>query len=220
MLDFAFMIDILPQLLKAGVNTLKVSSISLILGTVFGLTGGVLRVIGPRVIYPLLDGIVGLARGTPIAIQIYMAYFLLPLTGIDFSLFQTCVIALLFNTTGYQIEIARAALQSIDFGQIEAAATIGMDKWKAMRYIVVPQAAKRMIPPLTNEFTNLIKASSVLSIIAYYELTKAGESIIQRTYNYAEGLIMIAAIYFIVIQLLTELTKYLEKNVFNFDKPE
>jgi His/Glu/Gln/Arg/opine family amino acid ABC transporter permease subunit len=217
-MDIGFMIDILPRLLRASVTTLQVSIVSLILGLLLGVSMGVLRVIGPRVFHPLVDAYVGLVRGTPIAVQIYAAFFLLPRVGADFTLFQISIIALTFNSTGYQIEIVRAALQSIDKRQIEAAASIGLTQFKTMWHITLPQAAQRMIPPLTNELANLIKASSVLSIIALYELTRAGHAIIAANFKYAEVLILVSILYFAAIQLLTEGANYLERDVFNFEK--
>ena len=216
-MDFGFMVEIFPRLLRACGVTLQVSIISLILGTVLGVIFGVIRVIGPKAIHPIVDAYVGLVRGTPIAVQIYAAFFLLPRAGLDLSLFQISVIALTFNSTGYQIEIVRAALQSIDTRQIEAAASIGLTQLKTMWYIMLPQAAQRMIPPLTNELANLIKASSVLSIIALYELTRAGHAIIASTFKYAEVLILVSILYFAIIQLLTEGANYLERDVFNFE---
>ncbi|NPV75699.1 MAG: amino acid ABC transporter permease [Anaerolineae bacterium] len=197
-------------------TTIQVSLLSLLLGTLFGLLMGMIRVLGPRFLHPFVNAYVTFVRGTPVAVQIYAAFFLLPRIGLNWSLFEISVFALTFNSVGYQIEIIRAALQSIDKGQHEAAAAIGLGKWKAMWLITLPQAAQRMIPPLTNELANLIKASSVLSIIALYELTRAGEAIIASTFRYAEVLILMSILYFLMIQSLTEGSNYLEKNVFNF----
>ena len=213
------MIEILPRLLKALGTTAQVSIVSLLLGTIIGLGMGVIRVIGPKIFHPIVDVFVAIVRGTPVAIQIYSAFFLLPRFGIDLSTFQVGVIALTFNSTGYQIEIVRAALQSIDKGQLEAAASLGLAKWKTMWLITLPQAAQRMIPPLTNELANLIKASSALSIIALYELTRAGQAIIAGTFKFAEVLFLVSLLYYILIQLLSLVSNYLEQKVFNFRAP-
>lgn len=208
------MIEILPRLLRVLLTTLQISMIALVLGTVFGLLFGVARVIGPHFFHPFIDLYVFLVRSTPFALQVYAAFFLLPRVGLDLPLFAVGVIALLFNSIAYQIEIVRPALESVDREQQEAAAALGMTKWLAMWLIILPQAARRMIPPLTNELANLIKASSVLSIIAVYELTRAGQAIIASSYKFAEVLILVAALYFLTIQLLSWGTAYLEHQLF------
>lgn len=214
--DIGFMIDILPRLLRVLMTTIQLSIIALLLGTVFGLSFGILRVIGPRFFYPLIDAYVFLVRSTPFAVQVYAAFFLLPRVGLDLPLFAVGVVALLFNTTGYQIEIVRPAIESVDKEQWDAADALGMTRGLAMWVIILPQAARRMIPPLTNELANLVKASSVLSLIAVYELTRAGQAIIASSYKFAEVLILVAALYFITIQLLSWGASYLEREIFTY----
>lgn len=210
------MFDILPRLLRALLTTIQISVIALILGAALGLLLGVLRVIGPRVFHPVIDAYVFLVRSTPFAVQVYAAFFLLPRAGLDLPLFVVGVLALLFNSTGYQVEIVRPAIESVDREQREAAYSIGMTRWMAMWLIILPQAARRMIPPLTNEFANLVKASSVLSVIAVYELTRAGHAIIASSYKFAEVLIVVAALYFLTIQILSWGASYLEREVFTY----
>jgi polar amino acid transport system permease protein len=210
------MFDILPRLLRALLTTIQISVIALILGAALGLLLGVLRVIGPRVFHPIIDAYVFLVRSTPFAVQVYAAFFLLPRAGLDLPLFVVGVLALLFNSTGYQVEIVRPAIESVDREQREAAYSIGMTRWMAMWLIILPQAARRMIPPLTNEFANLVKASSVLSVIAVYELTRAGQAIIASSYKFAEVLILVAALYFLTIQILSWSASYLEREVFTY----
>jgi len=214
--DIGFMLEILPRLLRVLLTTLQISVIALLLGTVFSLLLGVLRVIGPRFLHRLIDAYVFLVRSTPFALQVYAAFFLLPRVGLDLPLFVVGVIALLFNSIGYQVEIVRPALESVDKEQREAAAALGMTRWLAMGLIILPQAARRMIPPLTNELANLVKASSVLSIIAVYELTRAGQAIIASSYKFAEVLILVAALYFVTIQLLSWGAAYLEQQLFTY----
>lgn len=217
-MDFSFMLSIIPRLLKATVLTLQISCISLILGLIFGMILGVIRTIGNPAAKSIINVFVAFCRGTPAAIQIYATFFLLPRFGIDLPIFAVGVIALTFNSVGYQVEIVRGALESIDKGQIEAATSIGMSKIKIMRYIIIPQSIKRMMAPLTNELANLIKASSVLLIISVYELTKAGYAIISASFKYAEVLIIVALIYFVIVQTLCKISSYLENNLFAYTK--
>lgn len=215
-MDIEFMATIFPRLLRATAITIQASVVSLILGLCAGIVLGVLRVYGNRITKLLIKFWVTIVRGTPAAIQIYAAFFLLPRIGIQLPAFWVGVIALSFNTSGYQVEIVRSALESIDRGQIEAGASIGLTKWKTMLYITLPQSLRRMMGPMTNEFANLIKISSALMLIAVYELTRAGHAIISATYKYAEVLILVALIYFAIVQSMSKLSSYLENNVFNF----
>jgi His/Glu/Gln/Arg/opine family amino acid ABC transporter permease subunit len=210
------MIEILPRLVRGLVLTLQISLLSLALGLVLSIFLGIVRVIGPRPIRKIIAGFVFFVRGTPAILHIFGAALLLPKIGVEFSVFWIGVAALTFNTVGYQIEIIRAALESVDRGQLEAASSIGMTKWMAMREIVLPQAAQRMIPPMTNELANLVKASSVLSVIAVLEMTKIANSIRAATFKSTEIYLVVAILYYVVIQLLIKGANYLEQNVFAY----
>jgi len=213
LLDTRFMIEIFPRLWHPFWVTIGVSMISLLLGTSLGASLGMLWVMSPfrSPIRILLNAYVWVVRGTPIIVQIYIAFFLLPKIGLKLSVFWVGVIALTFNSAGYQIEIVRAAIASISRGQQEAAASIGMTDWMTMIYVVLPQALRRMIPPLTNELSNLVKASSVLSVISLFELMKAGDAIIAASFKFAEVLLVLSILYFTIIQLLSWGAKYLEQ---------
>lgn len=213
MLDTRFIVEIFPRLWNPFWVTIGVSMISLLFGTVLGASLGMLWVISPfrSPIRVLLNAYVWVVRGTPIIVQIYIAFFLLPKIGLKLSVFWVGVIALTFNSAGYQIEIVRAAIASISRGQQEAAASIGMTNWMAMVYVVLPQALRRIIPPLTNELSNLVKASSVLSVISLFELMKAGDAIIAASFKFAEVLLVLSVLYFMIIQLLSWGAKHLEQ---------
>jgi His/Glu/Gln/Arg/opine family amino acid ABC transporter permease subunit len=213
-----FMIQILPRLLRALVTTIEISVVALFLGTFIGLVMGVIRTSGPKILRLIISGYVTFVRGTPIMIHIYAAYFLLPKIGLVLPAFWVGLVAMTFNTVGYQIEIIRAAIESIDRGQVEAAISIGMTKWMAMRWVIMPQVARRIIPPLTNELSSLVKASSILSVIAVLELTKVANAIIASSYKFAEVYILVSILYFAIIQILISGTTWLENNVFNYMK--
>lgn len=148
--------------------TIALSMTALAIATPLGLAPGALRSeLGPRHWAPLLiDGWVFLVRGTPILVQIFAIYFLLPAAGIKLPLFWMGVAALVFNAAGYQIETGRAAVQSVPKGQWEAAGALGFSRRATLISFILPQAARRMVGPVMNELSQLIKASSVLSIIS------------------------------------------------------
>jgi polar amino acid transport system permease protein len=202
--DFGFMVSVLPRLLPAFGVTIAVSVLALVAATVLGvLVGAVRSLISNRNPFAwIIDAQVALVRGTPIIVQIFGAYFLLPEVGVRLPPFWIGAIALTFNSLGYQSEIARAAIQSIGPGQYDAAAALGLSRWSTLRLVIVPQAARRMMPGLVNEASQLIKASSVLSVIAVFELHKATGAIVANTFKYVELLTLEALLYLALVSAL------------------
>ncbi|MEL6210667.1 MAG: amino acid ABC transporter permease, partial [Pseudomonadota bacterium] len=158
-------------------------------------------------------------RGTPILVQVYAAYFLLPMTGLDLSPFWVGTVALVFNSAGYQIEIARGAILSIPAGQAEGAGALGLRRGQTLRLVILPQALARMWPALANEASNLVKASSVLSVIAVFELHKAANAIISQSYKFLEMLAAQALLYLAFVVLLTQLARWLERRAGRMGDP-
>ena len=169
------MVEVFPRLLPALWVTIKVSFISLFfaffIGLFFGTINSVFSKLNPFNL--ITRSYVWFVLCTPIIIQIYAAYLLLPKIGIQLDVFWVGVIALTFNSAGYQTEISRASISSIPKGQYEASKTLGMSFFNTMFFIILPQAIKRMLPATANEASHLIKASAILSVIALLELHKA-----------------------------------------------
>lgn len=218
MLDFAFMLDIIPNLLRAVWITIEISFLAVIFGTVAGIFLGSVRVLGPRPVQLVIQGVVNFIRGVPQLVIILIVYYVLPNFGLVFDEFWTGVVALTIIAAGYEVEIVRAAVESIDKGQREAALSIGMNPTMTFTQIVLPQAARRMIPPITNELANTVKSSALLSVIAVNELLKIGNGIITRTFYVYEVLIEMAILYLLVIGFLIWISNYLENRVFAFGR--
>ena len=213
-MDFIFIMEQMPRLLPGLMLTIQLSLIGFLIATILGVPFGVLRAHQiPAYASFVIDFYVFVVRGTPILVQIYAAYFLLPLAGIKLSPFWIGIVALSFNSAGYQIEITRAAIQSIEKGQYEGASSLGLGKFRTLISIVFPQAFLRMLPPLANEMSNLIKASSVLSIITVFELHKAANAIISDSFKFLEMLFAQAVLYVAFVVLMTQFSIYLEKRV-------
>jgi His/Glu/Gln/Arg/opine family amino acid ABC transporter permease subunit len=211
-LDIAFIIDALPRLLPGLWLTIQLSLVGLALAAMIGLPLGILRAELERgFLKGLIDGYVFIVRGTPILVQVYAAFFLLPMAGLKLSPFWTGIVALAFNSAGYQVEIARAAMRSIEKGQWEGAAALGLKRWSALRLVVLPQAFPRMLPALANEASNLVKASSVLSVIAVFELHKSANAIISQSFKFLEMLAAQAVLYIAFVVVLTQLAAWLER---------
>ena len=213
-MDFIFIMEQMPRLLPGLLLTIQLSIIGFLIATVLGVPFGILRAYKtPAYVSFVIDFYVFVVRGTPILVQIYAAYFLLPLAGVKLSPFWIGIVALSFNSAGYQIEITRAAIQSIEKGQYEGASSLGLGKFCTLISIVFPQAFVRMLPPLANEMSNLIKASSVLSIITVFELHKAANAIISDTFKFLEMLFAQAILYVAFVVLMTQFSIYLEKRI-------
>ena len=151
-------------------------------------------------------------RGTPLLVQIFLFYFAVPvITGQRIDPYVAAVGSCGINSGAYVAEIVRAGIQSIDDGQMEAGRSLGMTWAQTMRYIIVPQAIKRVIPPLGNEFIALLKDSSLVSVIGFEELTRRGQLIIAKTYGSLEIWFSVAIIYLVMTLSISRLVAYLEK---------
>jgi His/Glu/Gln/Arg/opine family amino acid ABC transporter permease subunit len=213
--DFSLVWEIAPRLIDGLVLTLQLSVWSVVLGLSSGVALGLFRVSGVLpVLQILVKGYVYFMRGTPLLVQIYIVFFLLPRAGLTLSPFWTGVSALSLHMAAYVTEITRSAIQSVPPGQGEAAISVGLNRFQTLWIVQLPQAAKRMIPPLTNELASTIKNTSLLSVIAVFELTKAGNSIIQREFIFFEVFFVVAIYYLVVVQLVTTVANVLERRVF------
>jgi polar amino acid transport system permease protein len=214
MFDFALVVQSIPFLLRGAVYTVQVSVLAIVFGLVLGWLLGLAAVSGVPALSAVSWAYVQFIRGTPLLIQIFLIYFGLPVVGINLPAFWSGVIALGLNSGGFQAEIVRAGIESIDRGQTEAARSIGMSRFKTLVFILVPQTIRRVLPPLTNELITLTKSSSLLSAIAALELTHAGQLIIARTFAPFEIYAAVAVIYLALVAVLSRGSAFLEKRVF------
>jgi len=208
------MVEVFPRLLPPLWVTIKVSFISLFLAFFIGLFLGTINSIYSKYnpINLISRTYVWLVLCTPIIIQIYAAYLLLPKVGIKLDVFWIGVIALTFNSAGYQTEISRASISSITKGQYEAAKTLGMNIFTTMIYIILPQAIKRMLPATANEASHLIKASAVLSVIALLELHKAAINLQGNSFKFVELLALQAILYLPLVLGTSYIATLMQKN--------
>ena len=152
--------------------TLVLSCISFPLAILVGLSVAIGRLHGPVSLRPLLVGYVELVRGTPLMLQLYAIFFLLPQIGLALPAIVAAILGLALNYSAYESEIYRAGLKAVSLGQFEAALSLGMTKWQALRYVLVPQAVRIVMPAVTNDFIAMFKDTSVCSVITVIELTK------------------------------------------------
>ena len=192
--------------------TVEISFISLIFAIVLGLVFGLMRVAKNQTARDLSLTYVELIRGTPLLVQIFIVYFFIG-TVLDFDRFTAGVVALSVFTGAYVAEIVRAGIQAIPTGQMEAARSLGMNYPQAMRYIILPQALKRTLPPLAGQFINLIKDSSLVSVISITDLTKAGREVVSGSFAPFEVWFTVAALYLVVTGGLSWAIQRLEKRL-------
>ncbi|HIF9310727.1 TPA: amino acid ABC transporter permease [Photobacterium damselae] len=196
------------ELIDGLLITLKISAVSLIFTLGLGLITALLRLSDSIVGRALARGYIELIRNTPLLVQIYILYFVLgPI--LDLERFTTAVLALSLFQGAYTAEIFRAGLNAIPKGQFEAAASLGLSQWQIYRFVILPQVIKRILPPLTNETVSLVKNSSIVSIMAIFDLTTEGRNIVADTAMPFEVWFTVAAIYLCVTLLLSAVAAWM-----------
>ncbi|WP_027937136.1 amino acid ABC transporter permease [Anaeroarcus burkinensis] len=210
--DFDLVTRSFPLLLLGAGVTIQITALSVGFGLVIGVFMGMARLSKLWVIRSFAAVYVDFIRGTPLLVQIFLIYFALPIIiGQRIDPFIAAITACSINSGAYVAEIFRGGIQSIDKGQMEAGRSLGMTWWQTMRFIILPQAFKRVIPPLGNEFIAMLKDSSLVSVIGFEELTRRGQLIIARTYGSFEIWLTVAFIYLVMTLSISRLVAYLER---------
>ena len=215
-MNFEIIINSLPLLLVGAGITIEISALSVGFGLLIGTVLGVCRICLNKPLRYFAAIYVELIRGTPLLVQIFVAYFALPLlTGSRVDPFIAAIAACSINSGAYVAEIFRGGIQSIDVGQMEAGRSLGLTWSQTMRFVILPQAFKRIIPPLGNEFIAMLKDSSLVSVIGFEELTRRGQLIIARTYASLEIWMAVAFIYLVMTFTISRFVAYLERRYRN-----
>lgn len=212
-IDWGIIRQSIPLLAEGLIVTLQVSLLATVLGLVLGVILGLGSLSRSRPLRWVVMAYVDFIRGTPLLIQIFLVFFALPMIGIRFDEFWAGVIALSLNAAAFVAEVVRGGVGSIERGQSEAAKAIGMRHRQILVYILLPQAYRQMVPPLTNELISLVKNSSLLSVISVYELTRAGQAIISVHFVPFEIYTLLALYYYVLIKALSWLSARLERRL-------
>ena len=186
----------LPLLLRGAVTTVALSVLGMALAVKVGLVLALMRLFGVAPLRWLATAYIEVIRGTPLLIQLFLIYYGLPEVGIRLNAFAAAVLGLGLNYAANEAENYRAGIQAIPPGQMEAALALGLNRWQALRHVVLPQALRLVIPPVTNDFIALFKDSSIVSVITMVELTKVYGMLAMSTYDYLGLGVMTAGIYF------------------------
>lgn len=203
--------------------TIIVSIISVLLGFIVGTLICFMKISKNKILYSIATVYVEIIRGTPVLLQIAMVYYGLPLMGVDmpsvtwygFSIDKLIcgILALTINSSAYVSEIVRSGIQSIDKGQREAALSLGLEKVDVMRFIILPQAIKNILPALGNEFVNLIKTSSQVSIIGLADLMYTANVIRGNSFRPFAPLVIVAILYLILTFSTSTIIRNIEKRM-------
>ncbi|MDK2883273.1 MAG: L-cystine transport system permease protein, partial [Bacillota bacterium] len=195
MFDLAFYTTYLPILARGAVMTVELTILATFFGTIIGLVVAFARISRSKLLSGLAYFYTWAIRGTPLLVQLYFIYYGLPQVGIRLDAFPAAVIGISICAGAYIAEIIRAGIQSIDKGQMEAARSLGMTYFQAMRYVILPQAYRRMLPPMGNEIIALTKDSSLASTLALVELMRTARQIDAATLRSMEAYIAAGAFY-------------------------
>lgn len=217
--DVSLIWNSLPLLLAGAGVTIEITAIAVGLGFVLGLITSVCRLSSVKILRGIAICYVNIIRGTPMLVQIFLIYFALPMViGERINPFVAAVAACSINSGAYVSEIFRAGIQSVDKGQMEAGRSLGLSWMQTMRYVILPQAFKHVIPPLGNEFISMTKETSLVSVIGFEELTRRGQLIIAKTYGSFEIWLTVAAIYLVMTLSIARLVSYLERRFATDDR--
>ncbi|CAJ1314074.1 amino acid ABC transporter permease [Paenibacillus sp. PK4536] len=201
-------------MLEAGIRfTIPLAIFSFIIGLILAVLTALARLSGVKILDFIARFYIWIIRGTPLIVQLAIIFYGLPTIGIELDPFPAALIGFSLSVGAYGSEIVRAAIQSIHKGQWEAAYSLGMTRGQALRRIILPQAARVSLPPLSNSFISLVKDTSLAGTVTYVELFRKSEEIVATTYEYLLVYSEAAVIYLVFTSILSFFQNKLEKRL-------
>ncbi|MDQ0460179.1 polar amino acid transport system permease protein [Clostridium sardiniense] len=213
MMNFEMLID---QLMGGLKITLSVFILTLILSIPIGIIVAILRVKGNKLTKRIVDLYILIMRGTPLLLQIIFIFFGLPLVGVRFGRFTAAIVAFVLNYGAYFAEIFRAGIEGVDDGQLEACEMLGLSEFDVYIRVILPQAFKKVIPPIGNEVISLIKDTALVYIVGLQDILMVGKIATNREASLFP-LVIVGILYLILVIVLTNVFKKLEKK-YNYYK--
>ncbi|MGO5544078.1 amino acid ABC transporter permease [Blautia sp. HCP3S3_H10_1] len=224
--DVSLVFTSIPELLEKLPITLELAVLSMLLGLLLGLVMAIIKMKKIKVLTQITNLLISLLRGTPVIVQLYVAFFGIPMFfkvinqkfGTDLAVADIpgiayAMVALGLNQAGFMAEIIRSALQSVDNGQIEAAHALGMTYAQALRRIILPEAIEVALPTLGNSLISIIKGTSLAFTCAVVEITAQGQIIAGRTYRYFEVYVSLAIIYWVITLIIEQGIRIIENKI-------
>lgn len=206
-----FLQKAIPELWDGTLITLQITFVTLIIGFVIGFPAAFARIYGGKVLKSISIVYTEIFRGTPVLVQLFLIYYGLPQFGITLSAFTSAYIALGLNSGAYQAEYFRGAIQAISSGQMMAAQSLGMNKLKAIIYIIIPQAFRLALPSWANEVVSMVKVTSIVYLTAVPDLMTKAKMLSSKYFNPIETYLTAAVFYLVIIGILTLILNYIEK---------
>ena len=213
-------IDNFIYLFKGAMVSLSMAGLSLFIGLIFGILGASAKISKNRLLRILGNIYVEVIRGTPMLLQIMLIFNVVPIivtqiTGEVFRMnyFLIGVVAMSINSGAYTTELIRSGINGIDKGQWEACETLGLSRWQTMRLVILPQAFKRIVPPLISEFITLIKDSSLVSIIGLVELLNSAKVLGNQYYEFMSPYCLAGVYYLVMTLTISYIAKKIERKL-------
>jgi polar amino acid transport system substrate-binding protein len=200
----------IPILAKGALTTLEISLVAMVLAVAFGLLLALMRLYGPKPVSFVALLYIELIRGTPLLIQLFFIFYALPYAGLKLSPFVAAVLGLGLNYAAYEAENYRGGIAGVPKAQSEAGLALGLSHAQTIRHIVIPQALRIVIPPITNDFISLLKDSSLVSVITMVELTKLYGQLASTYFDFLGTGILVAAFYLLLGLPFVRLARYVE----------
>ena len=211
---YSVMWESVPMLLSGVKLTILITICGLLIGFALGALSGLMKISRTLLFRKIAGVYIESIRGTPIMVQVMFIYFGLPLAlGMRIPPIVAGVVAIAVNSGAYIAEIVRGAFQSIERGQTEAGRSIGLTHFQTMYYVIWPQAFRRMIPPLGNQFIISLKDTSLLVVVGVGELTRTGQEIIASNFRAFEVWLTVAIMYLIMTLSLSRVLNYIERKM-------
>ena len=209
--DISYTFDAIPRLLDGAFITLQVAILGFTLSVLLAASITVARTsLNSKILNSVLAFYVSFIRGTPILVQIFLVYYVLPVFGVNLGPFTAGIVAITLNSAAFVTEILRGGLASVPIGQFEAAKSVGISGYALWRKIILPQTFITSIPPLVNEFTMVLKATALLSLITVVELMRVSQQIYSANYHPVEILSGTFTIYFLMCFVISRSSVFLE----------
>ena len=207
------MILFLPSLLQGALVTITVSLLAFGLALILGLITGIARISRIAPLRAVTTCYIQFIRGTPLLLQLFFIYYVLPYGGIVLTPFASGTIGLTLNYAAYMAEVFRSGIQAIPKGQWEAGSSVGMSRGLLMRRIILPQAIRIIIPSLGNFFVSIFKDSALVSVITMRDLFFSGQLLASATYKHFEIFTMVAVIYFLISYPTAKFVEWIEAKI-------
>ncbi len=213
--DVAYALSILPALLRASMLTLAATLGGMALALVFGLASVILRMSRVRVVSWTASAVTQIVRTTPLLVQLYLLFYVLPAYGVVMSAFATGVLGLGIHYGSYLSEVYRSGIESVPRGQWEAAVALGFSRARTWRSVILPQAFRRIIPPTGNYLVSMFKATPYLATITVLELLGTALNLADHSFRYFEPIALVGLIFLALSYPSAQLVRHLEKRFVN-----